>query len=565
MDPPAPLEICLLGGFRVTVHGRVVPAAAWRQKRAAAIVKLLALAPSHRLHRELVIESLWSELDAEAATNNLRVALARARRFLEAAGSDPGRFLFRDGEHVVLANPDQLRVDVDAFAAAVTRAWSMEDRAAARTAIDLYRGDLLPDDLYDDWAANPRTELRASYLTLLARLAQLHEQRQELGQAIATLQRLLHTEPLDESAHAALIRLFARVGEPRQALLQYERLVALLADELGAVPEPATRDLVTAIREGRFPAADETSLPGSRDFNGAGVVDSQVDGRAARLPAQLGDLIGREREIAELQRLLATSRLLTLTGPAGVGKTRLGLAVAGAVAEMDVDVVFVDLASLRDAALVLPAVARALGINETGASSLVDAMATHLAGKRSLLVLDNFEQVVSAAADVARLLASCSGIRLLITSRSRLRLRGEQEYPVQPLAVPNRSDRPGTPDAIADWERSPAIALFVQRAREAQPGYVLTVPDAPVAAEICRRLDGLPLAIELAAARIRVLPLPAILSRLERPLTLLAGGPRDAPARQQTLRAAIDWSHDSSPARSRGSSPGSQFLLAGSR
>jgi predicted ATPase/DNA-binding SARP family transcriptional activator len=503
---------------------------------------LLALAPSYRLHRESLIETLWPDLDGVTAANNLRVALSRARRRLEAAGAPPGKFLVRDGEHYVLAQPDAVRVDLEDFAAAVARAWATEDPAAARAALDRYSGDLLPEDPYEDWAANRRHAVRTSYLTLLARLAQLHEQRGELGRAIAAWQRIVSAEPSDESAHAALIGLFARVGETRQALTQYDRLVTLLADELGTEPTAATRDLARAIREGRFPSETQRFAPdpAAGSLPTARPDDAPHAGRRG-LPLPLDELVGRTREVAELRRLLATRRLVTLTGPAGVGKTRLALAVAAGGGERSGSALFVDLAPLRDPNLVLPSIARMLGVREEGSQSIGDAVAAHIGDSPLLLVLDNFEQVAGAAAAAADVLASCPKLAMLVTSRRRLRVRGEQEYPVQPLAVPGKSEEAAAIEKLADV---PAVALFVLRAQAAWPDFELTVGNAEAVAAICRRLDGLPLAIELAAARAPVLAPAALLARLDRLLAMLTGGPQDAPVRQQTLRAAIGWSHD---------------------
>ena len=541
METPQALGIRLLGGFRVANGDLVVPDAVWRQKRAAAIVKLLALEPGHRLHREQITDALWPELDPGAAANNLRVALHHARQGFRAAGAPADTFLARDGDAIALGPPELLEIDVGAFEAAVRQAWRSSDPAECEAALALYQGDLLPDDLYEDWLNGRRTALRASFLTLLRRLAQLHEQRGEASAAIADLQRLLAAEPLDEDAHAALIRLLALAGEQRQAAGQYDRLIGLLAQELGAEPQPATRELIAAIREGRLPEGP----PLAPAATAAPAVAAPMYG----LPAPVDELIGRERELAELRRLLATTRLVTLTGPGGVGKTRLALAAAYEAAPGFPDgVAFADLAPLEDAELVLPAIARALGVSETAGESLLDTVTDHLARRRRLLVIDNMEHVAAAAPRLASLLAACPHLRILITSRLRLKLRGEQEYPVQPLALPDLPspvlDRGYAALAGSALTDVPSVSLFVRRARAARPDFALSGADAAVVAAICHRLDGLPLAIELAAARVRLLPPPELLARLEHPLAVLTGGPRDAPARHHTLRATIAWSHD---------------------
>jgi predicted ATPase/class 3 adenylate cyclase len=267
-----------------------------------------------------------------------------------------------------------------------------------------------------------------------------------------------------------------------------------------------------------------------------------LDVRPHNLPIQPTALIGRAREVAEITRLLrGEARLVTLTGPGGTGKTRLALQVAAELLDDFPDGVwFVNLAPISDPSLVVSTIAQTLGVRETDGRPLIESLKDFLRPKSVLLTLDNFEQVVEAAPVVSDLLGAASGLRMLVTSRIGLRLRAEQRYPVPPLSLPDSS----RPLGRRRLTQSPAMTLFVQRAQAVQPTFALTDDNAPAVAEICRRLDGLPLAIELAAARVALLTPQAMLSRLDSRLTMLTGGPRDLPARQQTLRDAIVWSYD---------------------
>jgi predicted ATPase/class 3 adenylate cyclase len=261
------------------------------------------------------------------------------------------------------------------------------------------------------------------------------------------------------------------------------------------------------------------------------------------LPVQLTSFVGRQRELAEARTLLQRKevRLLTLTGPGGTGKTRLAVQVAGELqGSFPGGVFFVALAPVNDPGLIVPTIAKALGIRETAGESLLESLTRHVGDRRLLLVLDNFEQVLSAASAVVDLLAACPRLTVLATSRAVLHVSGEQVYPVPPLSLPDQKSA----DAARDLASSEAMTLLVERAQAVNPSFAVTDANTTVLAEICRRLDGLPLAIELAAARTKLLSPQVLLSRLERRLPLLKGGLRDRPARQQTLRATIDWSYD---------------------
>jgi predicted ATPase len=259
------------------------------------------------------------------------------------------------------------------------------------------------------------------------------------------------------------------------------------------------------------------------------------------LPVELTSFVGREQELQEIERLLDSTRLLTLTGPGGSGKTRLALRAASEVRDrFPSGVYLVELASIDEPHLVPSAIAAAVGTGEQGPRSVTETLEIELRHRVALLVLDNFEQVIGAASTVSTILNAAPGVRLLVTSRGPLRIRGEQEFPVPPLDLPDPAQIP-SPEALLRFE---AIALYVERATAIDPHFELDPGNAEAVVEICRRLDGLPLAIELAASRLRLLSPMAMLQRLDQALPWLTGGTRDLPDRQRTLRGAIGWSYD---------------------
>src|SRR4029453_17732294 len=259
-----------------------------------------------------------------------------------------------------------------------------------------------------------------------------------------------------------------------------------------------------------------------------------------RVPVQLTSFVGRSRELGELEASFGSARLVTLVGPGGCGKTRLALEFAARRRAVSRDLHFVDLTPITDAALVPVSIAAVLGVREVAGEALQDTLARRIGDREVVLVLDNLEQLPGAGSVIAELLAASPGLRVLATSRAPLHIRGEQEYPLAPLQLPS----PAELASLEDLAEGGAGELFVERARAIGPAFALTSDNAAAVAGICARLDGLPLAIELAAARCRLLSPNAVLARLERRLVLLTAGPRDLPERQRTLRDTIGWSYD---------------------
>src|SRR5215218_854024 len=535
---PQTLRIWLLGGFRISVGSRSIAEEEWHLRKAGSLLKVLALSPGHRLHREQAMELLWPELDPKAALNNLHYALHVARRTLEPSAGAASGYLHLRGESLALSSVGPVWVDVEAFEEAAITARHSREPAAYRAAIDLYSGELLPQDRYEAWAEERRAQLRGVYLSLLLELAALYEERKEFGEAIEALGRAVAEDPTHEDAHAALIRLYALLGRRREALRQYERLREALFTEFGAEPEAPTVHLHEEIWAGTFPPAHS---PLAADYSSE-ELPAAGDGGKHNLPLARTRFIGRERETLEVKRLLAMTRLLTLTGVGGSGKTRLAIKVASDLAGAYPDGAWlVELAALSEGELVPQAVAQALGVREQPGRPLTETLKDTLRARKMLLVVDNCEHLIEAVVRLVDvLLDSCPGLRVLATSRETLSAAGEVAWVVPSLTVPD-PQRPSTPQELEGYE---SVRLFVDRASQRDPSFVFTSRNGPAVAQVCRRLEGIPLAIELAAARIGVLSVEQIAERLDDSLRLLTAGGRTAVPRHRTLRATLEWSHE---------------------
>ena len=523
------IRIKLLGGFRVWVGSRVIEEDQLRLRKARSLIKLLALSPAHRLHREQAKELLWPELDSKAASNNLHHALHIARRTLEPSAGAATGYLHLRGESLILSLAGPVWVDVEAFEEAAMMARHAMEPAAYRAAIDLYSGELLPQDRYEEWTEERRAQLRGLYLSLLLEVAGFYEERKEFGEAIEALNSVVAEDPTHEQAHAGLIRVYALLGRRREALGQYERLRDTLSREFGVEPEAASVRLHEEIWAGTFPPGDlplAGSPPGEE-------TPSPAEAARHNLPLARTSFIGRERETLEVKRLLAMTRLLTLTG-GGCGKTRLALKVASELAGAYPDGAWlVELGMLSEGELVPQAVASALGVREEPGRPLTETLKDTLRARQMLLVLDNCEHLIEGVVRlVDALLGTCPRLRVLATSRETLNAADEVNWVVPSLMVARLPAR-----SVHVWAvRGLRVGAAVHRT--GPPARSLLRHDAAngqAVAEVCRRLDGIPLAVELAAARVGVLSAEQITSRLDHPLKLLTAGGRSAVPRHRTL------------------------------
>ncbi|HSK58940.1 MAG TPA: BTAD domain-containing putative transcriptional regulator [Actinomycetospora sp.] len=522
----------VLGPLEVETDTGAVSLAGQRSRAllTALLVEPNAVVPVHRL-----VELLWGEEQPDSPANALQQVVARLRARLGPLGA---AIVTRPPGYALVV--DETAVDAHLFEAAYRAAratWSSDPpRAGALLddALRWWRGPAF-GEFADGLAGAAAARLEELRLAALEDRSALFLQRGAVTEALTTAREVMSREPLRERPVELVMRALQADGRAGEALEVFRRYRETLADELGLDPGPELRDLEVRILQDDLDAPRTQRPPAVPDARTAPATPSN-------LPVPPTSFVGRAAEVAEAVRLLATTRLLTVTGPGGTGKTRLALEVVATAADGE-DAAFVDLAPVTEPALVVPTIAATLGVREEGWERPVHlALEAELRRRRLLLLLDNFEQVLDAATVVARLLAEAPGLTVVVTSRAPLRIRGEQVLPLAPLRLTD----PGAAGALEDLARVEAVALFAERAAAAAPTFALTEENARDVAGLVARLDGLPLAIELAASRSAVLSPGAMLQRVERREPLLTG-PRDLPARQQTLHATIHWSYDLLP------------------
>jgi non-specific serine/threonine protein kinase len=536
VDLSARLALHLLGPPGLELNN--APIIADRRKTLALLAYLAVNRWQH--HRDHISTLLWPDYDQSRAYTNLRHILWEVQQAIGegwvVANRDTIR-LIADDDHSSSEPGRVVWMDVARFKSLITQSRAHTQRDVSlrisllSDAVKLYRNHFLTgfglkhSPNFNEWAVAESDDLRhqlASVLTILS------EDHCSLGQseiAIPYGRRLIALDPLNEASHRQLMQVYIQAGQNNAALKQYQICEQILRKELGVDPQPETRALYKQIRKGEVKATQP-------------VTQKEMSAPPHNLPYQISTFIGRERELDDIANLIANNRLVTLVGTGGIGKTRLSLKVAeGLLRDFANGIWFVELAPLNDSTGVPQTVASLFGLIEGSSESPNEKLIRFLRSKTVLLILDNCEHLLDACAQLAdTLLKNCPNLKILTTSREPLGITGEAQYHVPSLALP---DLQQILERLLDFA---SIQLFEGRARLVQENFSLTMDNASSIVQICHRLDGIPLAIELAAARINTFSTEQIAARLDESFNLLTGGSRTALPRQQTLAGSIDWS-----------------------
>ena len=533
-------KIQMLGGLAARQGERIVDR--FRTRKGGEMLAALALHPGRALSREELLQWLWPDEEPEAARNRLRVELAALQRQLQAPGQTPvplieaGRLTLRLRSEAFHTDTAEFEWDLDEAARAAERTAQIPLLAQA---VERYRGELLPE--YDAfWIVAERERFAALHQEALRRLIRRLAQERDFDRAIAYAQRALQFDAWNEEAHFDLMRLLVAVGQPSAAIRQYETLDQMLREQFAATPTPAAQDFIRQVRDRLGHSA------GVRTFAAAGPPTAAVPNlpsllpptSAVALPVRLTRFFGREREQAQVAALLKVNRLVTITGPGGNGKTRLAIETAEALLpQFPGGIRFVYLGNLLDVGQLPDALRQTLHLPTRAGISPLDQVIEALSGALSLLILDNFEHLAEQGAILVQtLLESVPALTLAVTSRRVLGVGGEQEFPLAPLPTPKDESLTDALSAFA------SVRLFLDRAQSVRPDFQLTSRNAGAISALCRYLEGIPLALELAAARIRTLTPAQMSGGLIPRLELLLNPRADKDARHRSLRTTIAWS-----------------------
>ena len=532
------MEFRILGPLEVVNEDTLVDIPGTKLR---ALLALLLLHPNQVVSTDRLVDGLWGETPPKTAPNTLQTHVSHLRSALAGTGAGengqlvvtkfPGYLLAADPEQIDAGRFERL---AEAGRRALDDAAPDEAVAKLTEALSLWRGPALADFAFEPFASSEGARLEELRLAVVADRMEAQLALGRHTEVAGELRQLVDKHPLRERLWAQLMTALYRCGRQAEALRAFSELRRVLGEELGIEPSHELQRLEEAIL---------LQKPELDWHPPAMAVERSLPARPVRhnLPVQLTSFVGRETELQRVSEALAEARLVTLCGPGGVGKTRLALVAAGRVFDQRPDGVFlVELAPLADPGLVAAQTLAALGLTEESRSPL-DALVDHLRERRLLLVLDNCEHLLTASAQLADvLLRACPGVGILATSREPLHTAAETTITVPPLPVPETGLQ--HLDAVSQYD---AVKLFLARARAVRTDFELSPGNAEGIARVCRRLDGIPLALELAAARTRAMTPEEIADRLDDRFRLLTAGATTGPARHQTLRAAVDWTYES--------------------